>query len=115
MVRAVSLAVAAACSSPARPEPIGNHASAPNCRAGHFTGVVHDRTTNDFAIGATIVLGGGTGEDVQITDEHGQFDVPITAPRNKITIYYNDNEVSQMRTLVPYQCYPPAELEWRSK
>jgi hypothetical protein len=65
-------------------------------------GTIKDKATGEAAIGATVVATGPSiqGEQVVISDEHGQWGMNVPAGTYELTIYYNNAPFSRSGIVV---------------
>lgn len=83
-------------------EPTDAYAQA-SSTAGALRGVLKDKATGEVAIGATVVATSPAlvGEQVQITDENGQYFISSLPPGvYTLTIYYNDKPFQRGNVLI---------------
>lgn len=98
MTRLLALALVACGGSQPTTAPLDNRLPAPayskpsHCR---IVGFVWDGRVEQHAIGATVVLDGGSAdEQVVVTDAHGEFAFDALLEQTRLTVYYNDATVS---------------------
>ena len=95
-----ALAVLAACGATSTPARVNNQTTATRC---HVRGMVVDTKTGKPLVEAIVLLDGGLGDELAITDRNGMFDVKPLRHHESLTVFFvNDQQTTAM--LGPNAC-----------
>jgi hypothetical protein len=88
----VALAVLAACGATSTPARVSNRSAV--MRPCHIRGMVIDAKTGKPVVDAAVVLDGGLGDEVAITDRTGMFDLRPLRNHESLTVFFVNDQTT---------------------